>query len=200
MPNPNRLTRGSAPNRAREAWQRPGTFRSGHPKMGGRKQGTRNVMTRELKSAVIRAAHRLGSDLKGKDGIVGYLMRLAEYDVKTFVMLLRAVLPLQVKSTNTEQWKKHIGPDGKPIFRDFKKLEQELRDAGWPVLLMRLEPAVNDIREGISPSVALLRAGLNSRVERIRISAEERLLKYRVDIPADEIERRARLAISRSDQ
>jgi hypothetical protein len=200
MPNPNRLTRGSAPNRAREAWQRPGTFRSDHSKMGGRREGTRNVMTRELKSAVIRAAHRLGRDLKGKDGIVGYLMRLAEDDVKTFVMLLRAVLPLQVKSTNAEQWRKHIGPDGKPIFRDREKLEQELQDDGWPVALMKLQPVVDEVRAGTSPAVALLRAGLNSRLERIDISADEFMLKHRVDIPADEKERLARLAISRRGQ
>jgi hypothetical protein len=195
MRNPNRLTRGTAPNRAREAWQRPGTFRPGHRKMAGRTQGTRNVMTRELKSAVIRAAHRLGRDLKGQDGIVGYLMRLAEHDPKTFVMLLRAVLPLQVKSLNAEQWKQDISPDGKPIFRD---IEQELHEAGLPTLLMRLEPVVQEIRNGTSPAVALVHAGLNSRVERIKFSHEELMLKYRVDIPADEKERLARLAISRS--
>ncbi len=167
MRNRNRLTWGSAPNRAREAWQRPGTFKSRHPKRGGRKDGTPNVITRELKSAVIMAAHRLGSDLKGKDGVLGYLTRLAKHEDKTFVMLLRAVLPLQMKAITTEQRKKYITPDGKPIFRDMEKIEQGLRENGWPVLLMRLEPAINAVRSGMSPSDAMLFAGLNSRLERI---------------------------------
>jgi hypothetical protein len=78
MPNPNRLTRGSEPDRAREAPQRPDSFARGHTKTGGRRRGTPNVMTRELKVAIVRAAFRLGSDGKGKDGIVGYLTHIAK--------------------------------------------------------------------------------------------------------------------------
>jgi hypothetical protein len=37
MANP--FNRGSAPDRARDAWTRPGSFKSGHAKLGGRKKG-----------------------------------------------------------------------------------------------------------------------------------------------------------------
>src|SRR6516162_4583358 len=45
-------------------------------KHGGRKPGTPNKLTKELKDAVIQAAERVGSDEKGKDGLIGYLMRV----------------------------------------------------------------------------------------------------------------------------
>ncbi len=66
-------------------------------KHGGRKPGTPNKITRELQEAVIKAAQCVGSDLKGKDGLVGYLMRVGRKDSKAFGALLRAVLPLGVK-------------------------------------------------------------------------------------------------------
>jgi hypothetical protein len=84
----NRLTRGNAPGRARDASQRPGDFKKGHKKVGGRKRGTPNVMTREYKEAIIQAASQLG----GKDGLVGYLMLVALNDPKAMCKLLCAML------------------------------------------------------------------------------------------------------------
>jgi hypothetical protein len=84
----NRLTRGSAPGRARDASQRPGSFEKGHKKVGGRKRGTPNVMTREYKEAVIQVASQLG----GKDGLVGYLTFVALNDPKAICKLLCALL------------------------------------------------------------------------------------------------------------
>ncbi len=88
----NRLTRGSAPGRARDASRRPGSFKKGHKKLGGRKRGTPNVMTREFKEAAIEAGNKLGSDYKGKDGLVGYLRFVARNDPKTYCKLLGAML------------------------------------------------------------------------------------------------------------
>jgi hypothetical protein len=42
MKNP--YKRGSAPDRARADYQRPGSFKSGHEKLGGRKRGTPNLI------------------------------------------------------------------------------------------------------------------------------------------------------------
>lgn len=84
--------------------------------------------------------------------IVGYITRLALRDTKTFVMLLRATLPLQMKSLSTEEWKKHMTPDGKPIFRDADAMFEDLRRKGVPVLLMKLEPVVSMVRQGRPPS------------------------------------------------
>jgi hypothetical protein len=65
-------------------------------KHGGRKPGSQNILTRELTEAVIEAAERVGSDLKGTDGLIGYLMRVGRKDTKAFGSLLRAVLPLRI--------------------------------------------------------------------------------------------------------
>lgn len=48
--------------------QRSDYQRKRHSRHGGRKRSTRNVLTRELTEAVIEAAERVGSDLKGTDG------------------------------------------------------------------------------------------------------------------------------------
>jgi len=63
---------------------------------GGRKPGSQNILTRELTEAVIEAAERVGSDLNGTDGLIGYLMRVGRKDTKAFGSLLRAILPLRI--------------------------------------------------------------------------------------------------------
>ncbi len=155
-----RITHGSAPNRTRE--QRPGSFQKGHAKLGGRQPGTPNVMTKELKVAVIEAASRLGSDLRGRDGVEGYLMRLAKNDMKTFVMLLRAVLPLQIK----EEIRNRRYYSNEPVrYPTTAEIREKMRQLGMPVLLRRLEPVVRLMREGKSASEALQAVGLNARLE-----------------------------------
>jgi hypothetical protein len=93
-----RLTRGSQPARANVS---AGRYRKGHKKFGGRKKGVQNVLTRELKEAIINAAVRLGADGKGEGGLEGYLMMLGREEKRTFGMLLRAVLPMQVNASVT---------------------------------------------------------------------------------------------------
>jgi hypothetical protein len=66
------FSRGSAPDRARYPCQRPGSFKPGHEKRGGRKKGTPNKISADTKKALLEAAYRVGSDGNGKDGIVGY--------------------------------------------------------------------------------------------------------------------------------
>jgi hypothetical protein len=165
-----RMTHGSAPNRAREASQRPGSFEKGHVKMGGRTPGTPNVMTRELKAAILEAAHRLGSDGKGKDGVVGYLTRLAKNDIKTFVTLLSAVLPLQAK----EEARNRIDEP----YPTFAEMQQRMRDRGFPMLLMRLEPVVSLMNRGKSASEAMQAVGLNARLEDVNPPEEFPILKW----------------------
>ena len=54
----NRLAKGSAPGRARA---NPGRrYRKGRRKTGGRAPGTPNVMTREVKEAIIEGLSRIG--------------------------------------------------------------------------------------------------------------------------------------------
>ena len=63
--------RGSSPERS-------GDFKVGHKKLGGRQKGTRNYYSADLKRTLFEAAFRVGSDAKGKDGLLGYLERLLE--------------------------------------------------------------------------------------------------------------------------
>ncbi|MFG1283367.1 hypothetical protein [Xanthobacter autotrophicus] len=76
------------------------------PKVGldrsktGRKKGTPNKTTALLKDAIIKAAESVGEDGEGREGLVGYLKRVAKEDVKAFSSLLGKVLPLQVTGDN----------------------------------------------------------------------------------------------------
>lgn len=62
----------------------------------GRKKGAVNKTTAALKDAILEAAKAVGQDGKGKNGLVGYLQRVASTDVKAFASLLGKVLPMQI--------------------------------------------------------------------------------------------------------
>jgi hypothetical protein len=95
MTNP--FNRGSAPDRARDPWQNPATFEPGHAKLGGRKKGTRNVITPEHKMALLEAVHRVGYDGNGKDGAFGYFRWVATRDLTFFyVNIWMRLLDLEV--------------------------------------------------------------------------------------------------------
>jgi hypothetical protein len=70
MTNP--FNRGSAPDRARDSWQRPGSFKKGHQKRGGRQKGTRNKLGPDVKRALLSAATLIGDNGAGRGGAVGY--------------------------------------------------------------------------------------------------------------------------------
>jgi hypothetical protein len=81
------------PQNARDAGVR---FKRGHRKRAGRKKGVPNKITRDLSEAIIAAAMASGYDKKGKDGLTGYFKRMADDDMKTFAVMLRAIMPRQV--------------------------------------------------------------------------------------------------------
>ena len=64
----------------------------------GRKAGVPNKIPTLLKDAVLVAASQLGFDGMGKDGLVGYLQRLALDHPESFASLLGRVLPLQARA------------------------------------------------------------------------------------------------------
>jgi hypothetical protein len=98
-------------------------WKKGRPKTGGRKKGVPNIITRELKEAIIKAAELQGRDAKGKDSLVGYLYRLAaEKEPMLFVSLLRTVLPMQ----NNLDAQKAGG------YESVEEVRKELRAAGLP--------------------------------------------------------------------
>ena len=61
----------------------------------GRKAGVPNKIPRLLKDAVLEAASQLGFDGMGKDGLVGYLKRMAVYYPESFIPLLGRLVRLQ---------------------------------------------------------------------------------------------------------
>ena len=64
---------------------------------GGSRKGKPNKTTAALKDAILKAAELSGRDTKGKEGLVGYLRRVADEDVKAFSGLLGKVLPMTVE-------------------------------------------------------------------------------------------------------
>jgi hypothetical protein len=97
-----RLTRGSQPGRRRVKGQR---FTKGNqPKRPpGRPKNATNLLTREIREAIVAAFSELGEDLHGKGGLVGFIKRIGRNDLKTSAMLLRAVMPTQVTIQKKEE-------------------------------------------------------------------------------------------------
>jgi hypothetical protein len=67
-------------------------MRGGKREGAGRKPGTPNKITMQLKEAILEAAHQAG----GKDGMVGYLRKQANENSASFMALLGKVLPHQI--------------------------------------------------------------------------------------------------------
>jgi len=125
----NPFLRGSAPGRARGASQRPGSFQVGHKKLGGRKHGTPNKRTREYREALIEVANQIGSDGKGKEGLVGYLTVIALYHPAVFVrMLVGAMIRSGGASEPDEPEPDEPEPEKRLTIEEAKA---ELRKAGF---------------------------------------------------------------------
>jgi hypothetical protein len=91
--SPRSAGRGTAPNRARRG---AGRIKKGEKLSRGRPPGAKNYWTREVKEAILDAANELGEDGHGYDGLKGYMKFLGSTELKTFGMLIRAVMPTQV--------------------------------------------------------------------------------------------------------
>jgi hypothetical protein len=77
---------------------KPHRFKKGAPRYpgSGRKPGQRNKHTSLLKECILMAATIEGMNGKGKEGLTGFLRRIAKEDLRAFAMLLGRVLPLQI--------------------------------------------------------------------------------------------------------
>lgn len=76
-----------------------GRFGKGNP---GKPKGAVSKTTKALKEAILEAAEKSGQDTKGKGGLVGYLKRVADEDVKAFSGLLGKVLPMTVQGAGED--------------------------------------------------------------------------------------------------
>jgi hypothetical protein len=111
--------RSLAPDRARLENKRPGSFKKGHAKRGGRKKGTSNVISAEYRKAILEAAYRIGYDGNGKGGVIGYFTWFAErhefiFWTELFVSLL--------------QYEIAVGPPPEEPHRTAEERDQWLRD------------------------------------------------------------------------
>jgi hypothetical protein len=70
-------------------------FKSGHQKLGGRKRGTPNISNLFDQRAALRAAHLVGFDLNGKDGLLGYFMWVALSHPRAFLTLAPRIMDIQ---------------------------------------------------------------------------------------------------------
>jgi len=101
-------------------------FYKGHPKYGGRSKGTPNKTHRQLAEAILAAATRSGFDKKGKEGLEGYLRRLANSYPKTYAYLLARVLPVQLKGRLIQEHEHRI-------YRSVDEVKAELNERGLPI-------------------------------------------------------------------
>lgn len=101
------------------------SFERGKKKTGGRKAGVPNRTTTVLREAVILAAQAVGNDGVGKDGLVGYLMKVANKNMASFCSLLGRVMPLQVET------KEHT--TAPVVYKSLEEVRAELRRRGLPI-------------------------------------------------------------------
>ena len=116
----------TAPEKLVKKTPRPGQFSStyqplNHAPGPGRTPGSKNKISREIKEAVITAANLVGSDKRGKDGLIGYMRRLAVRNEAVFGGLLRHVMGSQVTIEHTERAK---------TYQSVEEVVEELRRFG----------------------------------------------------------------------
>jgi hypothetical protein len=116
--------------------RRPGTFKKGHKKFGGRKKGTPNRINSDLIERIVQAAGTVGSDGKGKDGVDGWLQMLAGKKTGYFVGLFRQAVQKQVPATE---------PENEVVYATEQDFRQALLDRGVHPTLV--PPPPRDLNE-----------------------------------------------------
>ena len=126
----------------------PGTNLPRIPKgtrLGGREKGKENWLTMTVKEAVSEGAAMVGYDGKGKDGLAGYMRRLAEKEPVAFTTLLKAIIPLQLQASIGL---KNMDPEvGQTL--SMEELEARLKERGLrPMIDITPPPAKPKVIEG----------------------------------------------------
>jgi hypothetical protein len=98
----------------------PGRFQKGHKKTGGRQKGTPNVVSRDVKQAIIDGLTEFG----GPEGLKGFVKKVAKENISTAAMLLRAVLATDTKINVTKEVNF--------VYPSFEDLQREAELLGLP--------------------------------------------------------------------
>jgi hypothetical protein len=109
-------------------YEKPGTFKKGRKKTGGRKAADPNKMPTTLKECILRAGEILGSDGKGKDGLTGWIIQLAVNEPRTYAMLLGRVLPYQVETRSDVK--------SEIVYRSVTEIRREMASRGVDMRLV----------------------------------------------------------------
>ncbi|RPH72747.1 MAG: hypothetical protein EHM78_02255 [Myxococcaceae bacterium] len=105
------------------------------------RKGIPNKNGRIVQELVIDAMHKSGSDGKGKDGAIGYLVWLSRKKPDIFGPLVGKIIPKQVDATITAA---AVGADGGPKMTA-AQLRQQLLDRGYrPPTLIEHDPSLPD--------------------------------------------------------
>ena len=72
-----------------------------HPRYGGRKKGTPNKSTRNIRDAMTESAVKHGIDGKGTGGLTGFCQWLLKNDLKAWCHIFSRLVPLQVAAETT---------------------------------------------------------------------------------------------------
>jgi hypothetical protein len=88
----------------------------------GRPKGATNQLTRDLQEAIRGGCEDCGLDGKGTGGVRGYMKRLAMEDTKTMGMLVRSMLPTEVKVEEKQV----------PVYQTVEEAKAEVARLGLP--------------------------------------------------------------------
>ena len=116
-------------NRGRKGLPRGGEttrFQRGRQKTGGRKKGTLNRFTRDVREALIEAVNRFGRDGKGDEGMVGYLLGSCGKERRAILSMLSKAMPSLVNVKEVEHAK----------FLTYEQARERLISSGVPAPLL----------------------------------------------------------------
>ena len=99
--------------------RKPG-FQKGHAKVGGRKKGGQNKITRDVKEAVLAAGEKHGSDGKGKDGLVGAFLHVIKKKPEAWCSIAAKCMPESA----------YDQADTDLSYQTIEEIEAEMRELG----------------------------------------------------------------------
>jgi hypothetical protein len=104
----------------------------GHPKLGGRRKGSVNKITKNTKDAILTALSEIG-DEEGQGGLVGFIKQAVRKDIRHGVHLLAVISPkiidVDVQETTTARYRtlselnEDLARRGAPPMREIYKID-----------------------------------------------------------------------------